>query len=142
MHIVLFSSVLAFVLGVVGLKGRAKRLATIRSWFTLITSTVISLVLFGFVLFPVTQHLKTTQSPDGRYKVAFVVTNGGAATSPAVIGRMDGPLWFSKIIYDSSPASQVNVKWENDDVISINGTQLNLKEGQVYDDSLLSSLLN
>ena len=51
-----------------------------------------------------------------------------------VIGKLYGPLWFEKTIYNAYPMDHALVKWVNDQTISINSKILNLKEGETYSD--------
>ncbi|WP_232066050.1 DUF5412 family protein [Bacillus sp. KH172YL63] len=128
-------SILTLILGIRGFKDRTGRLSRFRSWFTVILSPILSIFLFlGVIrfLFISEDLIKTSVSPDEQYQVEFYLLNGGATTSFGVIGKLDGPLWFEKTIYNQYPMDHANVKWLDDHTVSINNRILNLKEGETY----------
>ena len=130
-------AVVSFVFGILGFRDKTSRLSRVRSWFTVILTPLLSLFLFLGVmrfLFISEELLETTISPDDHYRIEFYLLNGGATTSFGVIGKLDGPLWFEKTIYNEYPMDHAHVKWVNDQTISINSKILNLKEGETYSD--------
>ncbi|WP_180320081.1 DUF5412 family protein [Peribacillus loiseleuriae] len=136
-YILWLLAVIAFILGVLGFKDKTNRLSKLRSWFTVIFSSLLSLVLLLELLrfLIISKELfKTTHSPDNNYKIEFYLTNGGATTSFGVIGKLDGPLWFEKTIYNDYRMDHANVEWINNHTVSINNHILDLKKGETYSD--------
>ena len=130
-------SILSFVLGIMGFKDKTNRLSRFRSWFTIILSPVLSIVFFlGVIryLFISEELIKISISPDENYRIVFHLINGGATTSLGVIGKLDGPLWFEKTIYNEYPMDHATVKWIDDHTVSVNNQILNLKDGETYSD--------
>jgi hypothetical protein len=130
-------SIYSFIIGIMGFKDKTNKLSRYRSWFTVILSTVLSIVLFlGVVrfLFISEEIIKTAISPNDKYKIEFYLINGGVTTSFGVIGRLDGPLWFEKTIYNEYPMDHATVEWVDDQNVSVNNQILNLKEGETYSD--------
>ncbi|MCA1054093.1 DUF5412 domain-containing protein [Rossellomorea aquimaris] len=136
-HILWGFALASFLLGIIGFADTSSRMSRVRSWMTVILSLPLSFVLFlGVIrfLFISEELVKTTVSPDHHYKIHFYLTNGGATTSFGVLGKMDGPLWFEKLIYDDYPMDHADVEWVDDHTILINGHVLDLKEGETYSD--------
>lgn len=137
-YILLGIAILSFFTGIVGFKEITNWRKAIRSWFTVLLSFGLSLIL-GIVfaitlLFPeVRELISTTYSPDHHYEVNFYLTDGGATTSFGIIGEMNGPLWFKKKIYNDYMIDHATVQWKNNYTLSINGHVLDLKKGQTYD---------
>ncbi|WP_183163957.1 DUF5412 family protein [Alteribacter keqinensis] len=65
----------------------------------------------------------------------FYLTNGGATTAFGVIGKIDGPLWFNKTIYNEYRMDKADVEWLDDHTVTINGRTLDLEKGETYPDS-------
>jgi len=136
-YILFLFAVIAFIVGIFGLKDKRNKVSTFRSWFTIILSLLLSMVLFlGILLnFFISETLfKTTSSPNGNYEIEFYLTNGGATTAFGVIGKLDGPLWFEKTIYDDYRMDHANVEWIDDHTVLINNHRLDLKKGETYSD--------
>ncbi|WP_430787563.1 DUF5412 family protein [Virgibacillus flavescens] len=136
-YILLLVTILAFILSIAGFKDKTNRIAKLRSWLTVVVSSLLIFLLFVSVLFTslfsgAKNLIKTTHSPDHDYTVDLYRTNGGAGSSFAVIGELDGPLWFKKRIYIQTNRMEARVKWENEDTVTINGRTLNLAEGESY----------
>ncbi|OEH92050.1 hypothetical protein BFG57_16880 [Bacillus solimangrovi] len=126
----------SLIFGKLGLKDKTNKRAKFRSWFTIILSSLFSIVLFlGVIrLIFVEDLFQITHSPDGNYKIEFYLTNGGATTSFGVLGKLDGPLWFKKTINDDYHMDKADVEWINEHTISINNHILDLKKGETYSD--------
>lgn len=77
-------------------------------------------------------HLTTSISPDQRYKIHFYYFDAGAMGTFGVRGELNGPLGFKKQIYYERHATEVHVEWLNHHIISINGNELNLKNGDYF----------
>ncbi len=134
--ILLVIAIVAFVSGIIGFKSKRNGLSKLRSWLTVTISFSLSAVLLlGLVVNTFTRELiKTTQSADTDYTINLYTVNGGAATSIGVVGVVDGPLWFKKIIYRDNNMHKADVEWINNHIITINNHTLNLKEGEVFSD--------
>jgi hypothetical protein len=92
---------------------------------------MLSFVLFLGVLwlfFYSEELMFNTYSPNRQHKINFYLTNGGATTSYGVLGKLEGPLWFNKTIYDDYRMDRADVKWKNNDRISVNNHLLDLKK--------------
>jgi hypothetical protein len=136
-HILWLFTVLAFIFGILGFKDKTNKLSRVRSWFTVIVSFLLSFVLFIGVLrlLIISEELiDTTDSPNHHYTINIYLTNGGATTSLGVLGKLDGPLWFEKTIYDDYEMDRAEVEWLNDYTVSINNHILNLEKGETYSD--------
>ncbi len=136
-YILWILTVIVFIVGIMGFKDKSNRISRVRSWLTVLISLLLSFVLFlGVlrVLFISEDLIETTNSPDNRYTINFYLTNGGAATSFGVLGKIDGPLWFNKTIYNDYHMDQADVEWINEYTVSINNHILNLKNGETYSD--------
>ncbi len=138
-YILLLISLIALTLGVVGLKDKRNWWAKIRSWLTVIISTLTSIGLFLVVSFTLffssmgaDEHIQTVSSPGDKYTIDFYRYDAGAAGSFGVRGEINGPLWFKKRIYLQHHTEQVEVEWENNEKLSINNHILNLDEGETY----------
>lgn len=77
---------------------------------------------------------ETTYSFEHNYKIEFYLTNGGATTAFGVLGKLDGPLWFEKTVYDDYRMDHADVKWINNHTISINNHIIDLEKGETYSD--------
>ena len=84
------------------------------------------------LLFGATEHIATSESPDGRYTVDVEYYNGGAVGPFGIRGELNGPLWFTKSIYHEPRGYEADVTWLNDYTVSINGHTLDLQKGEVY----------
>ncbi|MFC7063807.1 DUF5412 family protein [Halobacillus seohaensis] len=138
-YILLIISLLAFILGIVGFKDKRNWWAKIRSWLTVILSSLTSIGLFLVLSFTTffssmgfTEHLKTVNSPDNHYTIDFYRYDAGAAGSFGVRGELNGPLWFKQRIYNQDRVEKVEVEWESNDKVSINNHILKLDEGDTY----------
>lgn len=138
-YILLIISLLAFILGIFGLRDKRNWRTKTRSWLTIILSLLTSIGLFlalSFTLFFLSiganKHIKTVNSPDDHYKIDFYRYDAGAAGSFGVRGELNGPLWFKKRIYYQDTVEQVEVEWKNNSTVSINNHILNLEEGDTY----------
>lgn len=134
-YILLLLSLLAFVLGIFGFKDKRSWRTKLRSWLTVILSSLTSigllLVLSISFLFP-NEYIRTINSPNNRYSIEFYRWDMGAAGSFGILGELDGPLWFKKRIYMEEKIENVKVKWKSNNKVSINNHILNLDEGDTY----------
>ncbi|WP_235988927.1 DUF5412 family protein [Aquibacillus kalidii] len=134
-------AMLAFILGIMGFEDKRNKISKLRSWFTVVSS-ILLLIPLSFVLllgslrplFVSEELIKTSHSPDENYTIEFYLTNGGATTAFGVIGKLDGPLWFEKAIYDDYRMQYAEVEWINNHTVSINGHVLDLKRGETFFD--------
>ncbi|MDQ0300399.1 hypothetical protein J2S78_002846 [Salibacterium salarium] len=124
-------AVLITILGAIGFKEKNKP-ARFRSWFTVILSSSLTILLFILLSFSTffsveKEFIKEIHSPDKNYKIDFYQTDAGAAGSFGIIGELNGPLWFKKRIYFQDDTKTVEIEWENNHIIIINDDRLNLK---------------
>lgn len=140
-YILWFLTLLTLILGIKGFKDKTKKTSKLRSWFTLVFSLLLliplSISAFLGLLRPLVvseELLKTSHSPGQNYTIEFYLTNGGATTSFGVIGKLDGPLGFEKVIYDDYRIDHAKIEWVNNHTISINNHVLDLKKGETYSD--------
>ncbi|TDL31739.1 hypothetical protein E2R51_10950 [Jeotgalibacillus sp. S-D1] len=137
-YILLGFSVIAFILGIKGLKDKRNRWTKVRSWLTLVLSSLLSIVLSLAILFGLhfssgaNVYLKTINSPDGKYTIDFYRWDQGAMGTFGVRGELNGPLWIKKRIYIQKRTEDVNVEWESNDAVLINNHLLNLDNGETY----------
>jgi len=110
-------------------------LSALRSWFTTLVSLGLSFVLAIGVLFfaDAKEEMFVSTSPDQHHKIHFYLTNGGATTSYGVVGELEGPLWFKKVIYNDYKIDRAVAKWRNNYTVNINEKMINLRKGQTYD---------
>ena len=138
-YIILIISVLAFVLGIKGLKDKRNWRTKTRSWLTITLSSLLSIALFLALLFTLffssfgaNEHIKTVSSPDNRYTLDFYLWDAGAAGTFGIRGELNGPLWFKKRIYYEKRTENVNVEWKSNNKVSINNHILKLNEGETF----------
>lgn len=137
---ILFSiSVLAFILGIKGLKDKRNWRTKTRSWISITLSSLTSSVLFLalsftllFLPFRVNEHIETVSSPNNSYTIDFYRWDAGAGGTFGVRGELNGPLWFKKIIYYEKRTENVNVEWKSNNKVSINNHILKLDEGETF----------
>lgn len=134
-YILWIFTLVALILGLFGFEDETNKRSRLRSLFTFIFSSLLLLILFLVALrvFFVSEDLfETTYSPNNNYKIEFYLTNGGATTSFGVLGKLDGPLWFEKTVYDDYRMDHADVEWINNHTVSINNHILDLKKGETY----------
>jgi hypothetical protein len=90
---------------------------------------VISLTACG--LFMSEELLEISSSPDGTYTVEAYLTNGGATTDFGIKVYQKTNIG-SKEIYYHYHRSKVTIEWQNDSVVVINGTPLDLSKGETF----------
>lgn len=136
-YILFLLAVLTFVFGMIGISDKTNGWSIMRSWITGIVAAFLCFVLFfstfSYVLIS-EDHMLSTESPDKEYKIQFYLTNGGATTAFGVLGKLDGPLWFTKTIYNDYRMDQAEIKWIDNHTVSINNHILDLKEGDTFSD--------
>lgn len=93
---------------------------------------ILTLQLIVVLLFNGVTHLTTRISPDQRYKIDFYYFDAGAMGTFGVRGELDGPFGFKKHMYYERHATEAQIEWLNDYTISINGNELNLKNGEYF----------
>ena len=138
-YILFIFSVLAFIFAIIGFKDKRNRRSKTRSWLTVILSASLSIAFLLATLFVLfvsgfgaNKHLEKVQSPEGTNTIDFYRYDAGAMGSFGVRGELNGPLWFKKRIYYQDNIENVEVKWENENTVSINNHLLDLKKGERY----------
>ncbi|MDF9843840.1 MULTISPECIES: DUF5412 family protein [unclassified Paenibacillus] len=134
-YITLIFTVIALILGIVGFQDQSSWRAKVRSWFSMIFSSILIIVLTASLVFTALfsgskELLKTVQSPDKKYTIHFYATDAGGMGSFGVLGELEGPLWFKKKVYIESKVNEVQTEWENAHTILINNHRLNLMDGE------------
>jgi hypothetical protein len=77
-------------------------------------------------------HLTTSESPNKNYRIDFIYFDAGAMGTFGIRGELNGPLGFKKQIYYERHATEAKVTWVENDIVNINGHQLNLKKGEYF----------
>jgi hypothetical protein len=138
-YILLGISIVAFVLGIIGLKDKRYWWVKLRSWITVILSLLLSIILSLAIIVTLlsssmgaNEHIKTIHSPDGKYTIDFYRWDLGATGTFGVRGELNGPLWFKKRIFIQKRTEDIDVEWKSNDIVSINGYILNLDKGDTY----------
>lgn len=76
--------------------------------------------------------IEKTTSPNGVYSVEVYLSNPGATSDYSIKAYLQiGNL--KKLIYNKYHDYNANIKWINDNVISINDIHLDLSKGETYD---------
>ncbi|MBI6875350.1 DUF5412 family protein [Clostridium aciditolerans] len=79
------------------------------------------------------KYLNESTSPNGTYTVTAYLNNGGATTSFAVLGTLkNNKNGKTKNIYWQYRCEKADMEWLNDEMIKINGVELNVKN-EIYD---------
>ncbi|WP_313893280.1 DUF5412 family protein [Psychrobacillus sp.] len=127
---------ITFFMGVSGFRDKSSRGARWRSWLTVLIAFPLSAIfLLGTIVnASAREYISTTQSPDSKTTIDFYTINGGATTSIAVVGIVNGPLWFKKAIYYDYRMDKADVAWMNNHTITINDHMLNLDKGETFSD--------
>ncbi|SFP96590.1 hypothetical protein SAMN05421670_0461 [Psychrobacillus psychrotolerans] len=138
-YILFIISVLAFILGIKGLKNKRSWRTKTRSWLTVTLSSLLSIALFLALLFTLffssfgsNELIKTVSSLNNSYTIDFYRWDAGAAGTFGVRGELNGPLWFKKRIYYEKRTENVNVEWKSNNEVSINNRILKLNEGETF----------
>ncbi|MFO1444872.1 hypothetical protein KDN24_17035 [Bacillus sp. Bva_UNVM-123] len=138
-YILFLLSLIALIFGIKDFNNKAKWWITLRSWFTVILSLLLCIVLFlAFTLslllsvMGAKEYYKTTHSPNNKYSIDFYRWDAGAAGTFGVIGELNGPLWFKKRIFYEQRIEQVKINWENNHTVMINNHKLNLDKGDTF----------
>ena len=125
--------VIVFFMSFKGRKTNITIWTKIRSWFTILFSSILLLImllvtfLYAFSsLFNYEEPIEKVTSPDGEYTIQFIRWDQGAAGTFGIRGELNGPLWFTKSIYNGRRVEEVNVEWIRNDVVVINGVEVQL----------------
>ncbi|MGN7477386.1 DUF5412 family protein [Solibacillus silvestris] len=98
--------------------------------------TALILVYFALKLLIISlggaEHLLTSQSPNKQYTVDFYAFDAGAMGTFGIRAELDGPLGLKKHLYYERHAEQANVQWLSNEIVIINGHELNLKNGDTF----------
>jgi len=134
-YIILIFSFLALILGILGINDKSSWFAKLRSWVSIILSSILIFTLLIALSFTVMfsgskELLSTVHSPDEKYTIHFYRTNAGAMGTFGILGELRGPLWSKKKIYAEKRADQVDVEWEDNHTILINNHKLDLTKGE------------
>ncbi|WP_461206736.1 DUF5412 family protein [Clostridium sp. DL1XJH146] len=111
----------------------------------LVTIFIIMAIIIGGVAYTINwaffdiqridgqDYLKESTSPNGAYTVTSYLNNGGATTGYAVLCTLknnnNGKI---KNIYWQYHCEEANIQWLDDEIIKINGVELNVNK-EIYD---------
>ena len=133
---------LLFVLIIYTLLQEYKQLSRLKKAVTFVVNTTsivfTSIIILFFAIkivvysFGGTEHLLTSFSPNMGYTLDFYAFDAGAMGSFGVRGELDGPFGFKKQIYYEKHAEEANIQWLTDEIVVINGHELNLKNGETF----------
>lgn len=130
-YVLLVTSIFVLALALFGIQDRSNNFAKLRSWISVILSSVLIVLLLVVASFTAMFSgakvlLTTTHSPDQHYTLKFYKTDAGAMGTFGIVGELQGPLWFRKVVYSERKADQVQLEWSNNYTVVINEHQVNL----------------
>ncbi|NUU77725.1 DUF5412 family protein [Paenibacillus xylanilyticus] len=136
-YVMLVCSILVLALAILGFKDQSDKFAKLRSWISTILSSVLIFLLIVVVSFTTMfsgskELLTITHSPDQHYTLKFYKTDAGAMGTFGVVGELQGPLWFKKVVYSERKVDQVDLEWSNNHTILINDHRVNLQQGEIW----------
>ena len=102
-----------------------------RPLFAIICIILIA-ILCGCSLFVDEKPIETSTSPEGTHTVTAMLVNGGATVAYSVKVYLKA-LPFDILIYNKYKQKTVTITWLSEDVICINGVDLDLSKGETYD---------
>ena len=115
---------------------RFKKVVAIFVNTTSIVFTSIIILFFSLKIvvysFGGTEHLSTSYSPDMGCTLDFYAFDAGAMGSFGIRGELDGPLGFKKQVYYERYAEEADIQWLTNEIVVINGHELNLKNGETF----------
>lgn len=77
------------------------------------------------------EFMETSVSPDGSYTLDAYRTSGGATTDFG-IRVYQHALFGKKEIYYQYHKDRVEINWESNSIVNINGVKLDLSKGETY----------
>lgn len=127
-------AIIVFIFVGAGFKYKSTKYARLRSWLAVMISALLTIVLFlsfclSLLFSNVKDYLLTTTSPDQTYQIDFYYNDAGAKGTFGITGELKGPFWFKKLIYHERRVHDVEVEWENDHTILVNGHKLDVRRG-------------
>lgn len=130
-YMMLVFSIFVLVLAILGIQDRSNNFAKTRSWISVILSSVLIFLLLALTSFTAMFSgskvlLTTTHSPDQHYTLKFYKTDAGAMGTFGIVGELQGPLWFRKVVYSERKTDEVHLEWSNNHTVVINEHQVNL----------------
>ena len=111
--------------------------------FTTFIINSISIIFTAFILlylslnilittFGGAEHILKSYSPNMHYKLDFYAFDAGAMGTFGIRAELDGPLGFKKQFYYERHGEEANVEWLTNEIVVINGHELNLKNGDTF----------
>lgn len=133
---------LLFVLIIYALRQEYKQLSRLKKVVAFFVNT-ISILFSSFIIlffslkivvysFGGTEHLFTSYSPNMDYSLDFYAFDAGAMGSFGIRGELDGPFGFKKQVYYERHAEKANIQWLTNEIVVINGHEINLKNGESF----------
>jgi fumarate reductase subunit D len=133
-YVILIFSFLVLFLAILGFKDKSNKFAKLRSWISTVLSSILIFILIVIMSFTAMfsgskELLKTAHSPGEKYTINFYKTDAGAMGTHGILGELEGPLWFKRVIYYEQKVDQVDLEWENNHTVLINDRKLDLMKG-------------
>ncbi|MER2028371.1 MAG: DUF5412 family protein [Solibacillus sp.] len=133
---------LLFVLIIYTLLQEYKQLSRLKKVVAYFVNTIsilfTSIIILFFSLkivvysFGGTEQLLTSYSPNMGYTLDFYAFDAGAMGSFGIRGELDGPFGFKKQVYYEKHAEEAVIQWLTNDIVVINGHELNLTDGETF----------
>jgi len=135
-YFLLIGSAICLILGIIGIKERRSWKSIGRSFFSIILSLLLCIVLVISILISHflggNELFKTVKSADGHYVIDFYRWDEGATGTYGIRGELQGALWFKRSIYLEKETNIVSVDWKSNSKVVINGKELELSKGEVF----------
>ena len=115
---------------------KAENITKILSFF------FVALIFIGFILISSSctflaseENISTSISPDKTYTLEAYKVNGSATVDYSIkVYKLSDTMLFGKtLIYNKYHEYDAEIKWINNDIVSINGIVLDLSKNETYD---------
>lgn len=94
----------------------------------------IHYLFFSLSRIPNGRYVTSVESPNHHYKINIYLVESGATVSDSIRGELvNESTHHAKNIYWGYKEDAASVNWMSDEIVSINGHQLNVDKGQIYD---------
>ncbi|NGP43475.1 DUF5412 domain-containing protein [Bacillaceae bacterium SIJ1] len=93
----------------------------------MILVTIFAGFFFHTMFSPNVTFLESTVSPQGEVTIDIYLYEGGAMGSNHYVFEKNGPLWFTKQIYNlASQKQEIEYVWKNNDIMIIEGEEVSV----------------